>query len=83
MAAGGCDCICTHSEVKTFGRQPGVKKDSKEITSLQEKHPGQTDILQEIPKLDSTRLVAKLSSQMKTLKKSSLPTVKQLQTIRV
>ena len=35
-----------HSEAKTFGIWPGVKKGSKEATSLQEKHQGQTDILQ-------------------------------------
>ena len=46
MAAGRCECICTHSEAKTFGGWPGVKKGSKEATSLQEKHQGQTDILQ-------------------------------------
>ncbi|CAB1459446.1 unnamed protein product [Pleuronectes platessa] len=45
MAAGRCECICTHSEAKTFGGWPGVKKGSKEATSLQEKHQGQTDIL--------------------------------------
>lgn len=35
MAAGRCERICTHSEAKTFGRWPGVKKGSKEATSLQ------------------------------------------------
>uniref|UniRef100_A0AAZ3R706 Uncharacterized protein n=1 Tax=Oncorhynchus tshawytscha TaxID=74940 RepID=A0AAZ3R706_ONCTS len=30
MAAGRCEYICTHSEVKTFGGWPGVKKGSKE-----------------------------------------------------
>ena len=30
MAAGRCECICTHSEVKTFGGWPGIKKGSKE-----------------------------------------------------
>ena len=34
MAAGRCECICTHSEAKTFGGWPGVKKGSKEATSL-------------------------------------------------
>uniref|UniRef100_A0A9J7XRB0 Transposase n=1 Tax=Cyprinus carpio carpio TaxID=630221 RepID=A0A9J7XRB0_CYPCA len=34
MAAGRCERICTHSEAKTFGRWPGVKKGSKEATSL-------------------------------------------------
>ncbi|KTF75225.1 hypothetical protein cypCar_00031453 [Cyprinus carpio] len=48
MAAGCCESICMHSEAKTFGRQrPGVKKGSKEATSLQETHQGQTEILQE------------------------------------
>ena len=31
---------------------PGVKKGSKEATSLQEKHQGQTDILQKVQGLD-------------------------------
>jgi hypothetical protein len=48
MAAGRCECICTHSEAKTFG----VKKGSKEASSLQEKHQGQTDILQKVQGLD-------------------------------
>ena len=52
MAAGRCECICTHSEAKTFGGWPGVKKGSKEATSLQEKHQGQTDILQKVQGLD-------------------------------
>ena len=30
MAAGRCECICTHSEAKTFGGWPGVKKGSKD-----------------------------------------------------
>ena len=47
-----CECICTHSEVMTFERWPGVKKSSKEATSLQEKHQGQTDILQKVQGLD-------------------------------
>uniref|UniRef100_A0A9J8AJZ0 Tc1-like transposase DDE domain-containing protein n=1 Tax=Cyprinus carpio carpio TaxID=630221 RepID=A0A9J8AJZ0_CYPCA len=38
MAAGRCEHICTHSEEKTFGRWPGVKKGSKEATSLQKKN---------------------------------------------
>uniref|UniRef100_A0A4W5MYG4 Si:ch211-80h18.1 n=1 Tax=Hucho hucho TaxID=62062 RepID=A0A4W5MYG4_9TELE len=38
MAAGRCECICTHSEGKTFGGWPGVKKGSKEATSLREEH---------------------------------------------
>ena len=46
MAAGMCECIFTHSEAKTFRGWPGVKKGNKEATSLQEKHQGQTDILQ-------------------------------------
>ena len=46
MVVGRCECICTHSEAKTFGGWPGVKKGSKEATSLQQKHQGQTDILQ-------------------------------------
>ncbi|KAG2468093.1 UTRO protein, partial [Polypterus senegalus] len=46
MAAGRYECIYTHSEVKTFGGLPGVKKCTKESTSLQEKHQGQMDILQ-------------------------------------
>ena len=52
MAAGRCECVCTHSEAKTFGGWPGVKKGSKEPTSLQEKHQGQTDILQKVQGLD-------------------------------
>ena len=40
---------------KTFGQRPGVKKGSKEATSLQEKHQGQTEILQEVQGLDSRR----------------------------
>ena len=48
MAVGRCECICTHSEAKTFGGWPGVKKGSKEATSLQKKHQGQTDILQKV-----------------------------------
>ena len=43
MAEGRCECICTHIEAKTFGGWPGVKKGSKEATSLQEKHQGQTE----------------------------------------
>ena len=42
------ECICSHSEAKTFGGWPGVKKGSKEATSLQEKHQGQTDTLQKV-----------------------------------
>uniref|UniRef100_A0A8C7VEA5 Choline transporter-like protein n=1 Tax=Oncorhynchus mykiss TaxID=8022 RepID=A0A8C7VEA5_ONCMY len=53
MAAGRCECICTHSEAKTFGGWPGVKKGSKEATSLQEEHQRQTDILQKVQGLDS------------------------------
>ena len=45
MVVGRYECICTHSEAKTFGGWPGVKKGSKKATSLQEKHQGQTDIL--------------------------------------
>ena len=52
IAAGRFECICTHSEAKTFGGWPGVKKGSKEATSLQEKHQGQTDILQKVQGLD-------------------------------
>ena len=37
MATGRCECICTHSEANTFGGWTGVKKGSKEATSLQEK----------------------------------------------
>ena len=48
MAAGWCESICTHSKAKTFGQRPGVKKGSKEATSLQEKRQGQTEILQEV-----------------------------------
>uniref|UniRef100_A0A673Y4S3 Upstream stimulatory factor 1 n=1 Tax=Salmo trutta TaxID=8032 RepID=A0A673Y4S3_SALTR len=36
----------------TFGGWPCVKKGSKEATSLQEKHQGQTDILQKVQGLD-------------------------------
>ena len=49
--------VCTHSEAKTFGQRPGVKKGSKEATSLQEKHQGKTEIQQEAQGLDSRRLV--------------------------
>ena len=52
MAAGRGECICMHSEAKPFGGWPGVKKGSKEATALQEKHQGQTDILQKIQQLD-------------------------------
>ena len=52
MAAGRCECVCTHSEANTFGGWPGVKKGSKEATSLQEKHQGQTGILQKAQGLD-------------------------------
>ena len=48
MAAGRCECICTHSEVKTFGGWPGVKKGIKKASFFQEKHQGQTDILQKV-----------------------------------
>jgi hypothetical protein len=41
-----------HGEAKTFGGWPGVKKGSKEATSFQEKHQGQTDILQKVQGLD-------------------------------
>ena len=41
-----------HSEAKTFVGWPGVKEDSKEANSLQEKHQGQTDILQKVQGLD-------------------------------
>ena len=34
--------------MKTFRGWPGVRKGSKEATSLQEKHQGPTDILQKI-----------------------------------
>lgn len=49
---GRCECICTLSGAKTFGGWPGVKKGSKEATSPQEKHHGQTDILQKVQGLD-------------------------------
>ena len=52
MVAGRGECICMHSESKTFGGWPGVKKDSKETTSLQENHQGQTDILLKVQGLD-------------------------------
>lgn len=39
-AAGRCECICTHSEDKTFAGWPGVKKGSKEPTSLLVKTSG-------------------------------------------
>ena len=29
MAAGRCECICTHSEAKTFVGWPGVKKGNR------------------------------------------------------
>ena len=34
------ECIGTHSEAKTYGGWPGVKKGSKEATSLQRKTAG-------------------------------------------
>ncbi|TWW57556.1 hypothetical protein D4764_07G0002750 [Takifugu flavidus] len=37
---------------KTFGGRPGVKEGSKEATSLQQKHQGQTDIQQKLQGLD-------------------------------
>ncbi|KAK1794954.1 hypothetical protein P4O66_010149 [Electrophorus voltai] len=46
MAEVRCECISTNSEAKAFGGWLGVKNGSKEATSLQEKHQGQTDILQ-------------------------------------
>ncbi|TWW69204.1 hypothetical protein D4764_18G0000100 [Takifugu flavidus] len=52
MAAGRCECICTHSKAKTFGGRPGVKEGSKGATSLQQKHQGQTDIQQKLQGLD-------------------------------
>jgi hypothetical protein len=52
MAADRCECFCTHSQAKTFGGWSGVKKGSKEATSLHQKHRGQTDILQKIQGLD-------------------------------
>ncbi len=48
MAAGRCECIWMHSEAKTFGGWPDVKK---RATSLQEKHQEQTDILQKLQRL--------------------------------
>ena len=57
MAAGSCECICTHSEAKTFGGWPGVKKGSNEATSLQEKHQGQTNILQKVQGLDWGKVI--------------------------
>uniref|UniRef100_A0A096LXB5 Paired domain-containing protein n=1 Tax=Poecilia formosa TaxID=48698 RepID=A0A096LXB5_POEFO len=36
--------ICTHCEAETIGARPELKEGSKEATSLQEKHHGQTDI---------------------------------------
>lgn len=60
-------------EVTTFGQRPGVKKGNKGAASLQEKHPAQTEILQEIQKLDSTRMVIFWNKQKK--KKSPLPAV--------
>jgi len=44
-AAQYWQCICMHIEAKTFGQWPAVKKGSKEDTSLQEKLPGQIEIL--------------------------------------
>jgi len=40
LAGDGYECICTHSDAKTFGQQPGIKKGSKEATSLQEINQG-------------------------------------------
>ncbi|ROL50449.1 hypothetical protein DPX16_21016 [Anabarilius grahami] len=51
------ECICTHSEAKTFGQWPGVKKGSKEATSLQENHQGKTEILQALQGMDSRRIL--------------------------
>ena len=50
--AGRYECIGTHSEAKTFEAWLGVKKGSKEATSLQEKHQRQVDILQKVQGLD-------------------------------
>ncbi|CAB1417401.1 unnamed protein product [Pleuronectes platessa] len=33
MTAGRCECICTHSDKKTFGGRPGVKKGRKKSSS--------------------------------------------------
>uniref|UniRef100_A0A3Q2PJM3 Uncharacterized protein n=1 Tax=Fundulus heteroclitus TaxID=8078 RepID=A0A3Q2PJM3_FUNHE len=52
MAAGRRECICTHCEAETLGARPGLKEGSKEATSLQEKHQGQTDILQKAQGVD-------------------------------
>ena len=52
MAAGRCECICTHCEAETLGARPGLKEGSKEATSLQKKHQGQTDILQKVQGVD-------------------------------
>ncbi|ROL53470.1 hypothetical protein DPX16_20009 [Anabarilius grahami] len=67
MAAGRCERICTHSEAKTFGRWPGVKKGSKEATSLQKKHQGQIDLLQKCIVNGLLRTGAKSYSPMKLL----------------
>lgn len=34
--------------MRRLGHQPGVRKDTKEATCLQEKLPGRTEILQEV-----------------------------------
>ena len=49
--AGVSASACTMRQ-NTFGGWPGVKKGSKEATSLQEKHQGQTDILQKVQGLN-------------------------------
>lgn len=62
-------------EAKTFGQGLGVKKKSKEATYLQEKHQGQTEILQVVKGLDSRRLVKlfslKLPSDLKSIVRKS------------
>lgn len=45
LAAGRCECLCMHSEAKTFVGWSAVKK-GKEAISLQEKHQGQIDKVQ-------------------------------------
>ena len=49
--AGVSASACTVRQ-KRLGGWPGVKKGSKEVTSLQEKHQGQTNILEKVQGLD-------------------------------
>jgi len=48
LAEDDFECICTQRKAKSFVKQTGIKKGSKEATSLQEKPQRWTEILQEV-----------------------------------